>query len=261
MNEALEASMRAAMGLNMAFAPQQIPQAAAVEQPAAPQPAYRPAPVQQNIPAEDLSASVGDSLGVPKAGRLSLSAEPLSNAEPILTGGIDPLRRSEKPLLEGLARRLTGNRNGTSRPEGKDMRGMTEILRAVDQAIEEDIAAEAPPRQPVEEITDLIGAMPFDLKKFFSERASERFLTAYANGDRALYTEFLLGRAGKDMPARLRERYNDDVPFSVLSDRFFLDFEADLAQARPGGPRAIGRLLSSDAGKLYVLIKGSLEGR
>jgi hypothetical protein len=281
MNEALEASMRAATGLNFAaFAPQGLvepePQAPA---PGATKPIAEPAlsrqPRRAATPSADPPAaastqepkplSTAEMLGVPRPGPLSLSAESLADYEGTLSTGPESLRRTEKPLLEGLARRLTGNRN-SSPPRsdaGKDAKGMSEILRAVDQAMEEDnTQGNAQARKAAtDELMQIMSEMMFDLPRFFTERASDKFLTAYAAGDRALYTEYLLARAGPQVPQRIREHARDDAAFSAQVEHFNLLFEAELARAKASGQRAVVNLLSSDAGKLYVLIKGAIEGR
>ena len=103
--------------------------------------------------------------------------------------------------------------------------------------------------------------MSLDLKKFYAERASDKFLTAFAAGDRALYTEFLLARVGPQIPSRIKERAKNDAAFAGLVERFSLLFEAELARAKANGQRAVVKLLSGESGKLYVLVKGSIDGR
>jgi hypothetical protein len=140
---------------------------------------------------------------------------------------------------------------------------MTEILRAVDQALEEDTQGKAPGtearKSATEELALTLRELGLNLDRI-AEPPADRFLSAYLAGDRALYAEYLLSRTGGHSD-RIRQAANEDERFSGQVEKFLLLFEIELARAKAAGPAAHQALLASEAGKLYVLVKGALDGR
>lgn len=139
---------------------------------------------------------------------------------------------------------------------------MTEILRAVDQALEEDAPAATGTearKSATEELALTLRELGLNLDKI-TEPPADRFLTSYLAGDKALYAEHLISQTGGHSN-RIRQAAREDERFSGQVEKFLLLFEIELARAKAAGPAAHQALLASEAGKLYVLIKGALDGR
>jgi hypothetical protein len=85
--------------------------------------------------------------------------------------------------------------------------------------------------------------------------------TAYLKGDRGIFTRRAVKLLEGSEARAIADRYRDDGEFAELVNRYVADFEAMLRRTlavRDGGPIAT-TLLSSDVGKLYVVLAQSIE--
>ena len=110
-------------------------------------------------------------------------------------------------------------------------------------------------------ITEALNSRAIDLAKAFSNEVSDTAWAAYLRGDRGIFTRravSLLGGADRRSVAAL---YRSDAAFRELVSRYIHDFEAILRQvlsARDGHVLGV-TLISSDIGKLYVVLAQSIE--
>jgi hypothetical protein len=110
-------------------------------------------------------------------------------------------------------------------------------------------------------LTEALQSTALDLTKLFDADIADQAWGAYLNGDRSIFTRraarLLTNSESRDV---LRRYENDDV-FRSQVNRYIHDFETMLrgVMDTPGGDALSVTLLSSDIGKLYVVLAQAVD--
>ena len=112
--------------------------------------------------------------------------------------------------------------------------------------------------QPCTEIT--LGTA-IDVDKILSAEVSDTAWSAYLRGDRGVFTRRAVRLIDNGEAKDIASAYENDPEFFELVNRYIHDFEAilrNLLGTRDGSSLSVA-LLSSDMGKLYVMLAQAIE--
>jgi hypothetical protein len=111
------------------------------------------------------------------------------------------------------------------------------------------------------QLIDALNSAAIDVARLLGADVGEASWTAYLKGERGLFTRQAVRLAGQAEARQILALYQQDDAFREHVGRYIHDFEAMLRgvlSARDGGALAV-TLLSSDIGKLYVLLAQAIE--
>ena len=114
------------------------------------------------------------------------------------------------------------------------------------------------------EISDQLGSLSKDLTKIIEKDIPEDVWERYLEGDKTIFARRILRRIiqRKDRKAlaAVREMYENDAPFREIINRYISQFQSAIEQAEKSDPDDLlaATMLSSDVGKLYLILSRSL---
>ena len=110
-------------------------------------------------------------------------------------------------------------------------------------------------------ITESLNSNSIDIAKALSSEVTDTAWASYLRGDRGIFTRRAVRLLGNSEARDIAELYDDDSDFREHVNRYIHDFEAmlrTLLSTRDGNAVSV-TLLSSDMGKLYVVLAQALE--
>ena len=110
-------------------------------------------------------------------------------------------------------------------------------------------------------ITERLNSLSVDLSRAIERNVPSGAFKRYMKGDRSIFTRGLLQRGDKFSLTAIKNHYQDEPEFRDHVNRYIAQFEEAMEQAEQNDPDDIisATLLSSDVGKLYLLISRALE--
>jgi hypothetical protein len=136
-------------------------------------------------------------------------------------------------------------------------------------------AAESRPRAPVTpgtsrgpvdlhrealHVIEKLQALAIDLDRAFGDDPPPDLWRRYIAGERSVFTRRLTGLIGRDGSDRIAGRYASDPDFRTHADLYMAEFEGllDEAQARDRDQVLVETFLTSQVGRLYLLLAGAV---
>ncbi|MDG6078235.1 ATPase [Erythrobacter litoralis] len=110
-------------------------------------------------------------------------------------------------------------------------------------------------------ITESLNSSSIDVAKALSTDVSDTAWTSYLKGDRGIFTRRAVRLIENSEAREIAAIYNDDADFREHVNRYIHDFESmlrTLLSTRDGNALSV-TMLSSDMGKLYVILAQALE--
>ena len=110
-------------------------------------------------------------------------------------------------------------------------------------------------------ITESLNSSAIDLTKAFDNDVADTAWASYLRGDRGIFTRRAVRLLDNQDARRVSDIYDEDQAFRETVNRYIHDFEAmlrSILSTRDGQALAV-TLLSSDAGKLYVVLAQAIE--
>ena len=110
-------------------------------------------------------------------------------------------------------------------------------------------------------ITESLNSNAIDIAKSLSAEVADTAWASYLRGDRGVFTRRAVRLLDNRQAREIAELYDDDDDFREHVNRYIHDFEAmlrTLLSTRDGNAISV-TLLSSDMGKLYVVLAQALE--
>ncbi len=110
-------------------------------------------------------------------------------------------------------------------------------------------------------ITESLNSTSIDIAKALSSDVTDTAWTSYLRGDRGIFTRRAVRLLDNSEAREIAELYDHDVDFREHVNRYIHDFEAmlrTLLSTRDGNAVSV-TMLSSDMGKLYVVLAQALE--
>ncbi len=206
-------------------------------------------------------------LGTEAQGSVARYAEQLGEES---AAAIDRVMRSRVAEAVGRLEQAAGHAAGVSREAALQMRDQLakvdelagnlerRVARARDLA-EEQVDNDFSRRVAL--ITESLNSNAIDIAKALSTEVTDTAWAAYLKGDRGIFTRRALRLVEVNETREIARIYEDDHEFRDHVSRYIHDFEGMLRQllsTRDG--HALGvTLLSSDMGKLYVVLAQAIE--
>lgn len=110
-------------------------------------------------------------------------------------------------------------------------------------------------------LIEAMNSSAIDIARSLSTDVSDTAWAAYLKGDRGVFTRRAVRLIDNTQAREIAALYDQDEPFRDQVNRYIHDFEAMLRQIlalRDGSPMGV-TLLSSDMGKLYVVLAQAIE--
>lgn len=110
-------------------------------------------------------------------------------------------------------------------------------------------------------LIEALNSASIDIAKTFAHDVSDSAWAAYLKGDRGVFTRRAVRLLDPGEAREIARLYDEDAAFREQVNRYIHDFEAMLRQIlalRDGSPLGV-TLLSSDMGKLYVVLAQAIE--
>lgn len=110
-------------------------------------------------------------------------------------------------------------------------------------------------------ITESLNSSAVDLTRAFDTEVADTAWASYLRGDRGIFTRRAVRLLDNQDARRISDVYDDDPSVRETINRYIHDFEAmlrSILSTRDGQTLAV-TLLSSDAGKLYVVLAQAIE--
>ncbi len=110
-------------------------------------------------------------------------------------------------------------------------------------------------------ITEALNSSSIDIAKALSEDVTDTAWAAYLRGDRGIFTRRAVRLLDNTEAREIAEIYDTDADFRENVSRYIHDFEAmlrSMLSTRDGNALGV-TLLSSDMGKLYVVLAQAIE--
>jgi hypothetical protein len=110
-------------------------------------------------------------------------------------------------------------------------------------------------------VTSRLSSAGVDLVKAYEKHIPEDAWQRYLEGDKTVFARRILKSRDKYGVEEIRKRHQDDAEFRVHSTEYIAQFERLLEQAEAHDPEEMisATLLSSDVGKLYLLLSRALD--
>lgn len=131
-----------------------------------------------------------------------------------------------------------------------------EEARAEREAADQDSFA-----RRVSLLVEALNSASIDITKAFAHEVTDSAWAAYLKGDRGVFTRRAVKLLDSSDAREIASLYDGDAQFREQVNRYIHDFESMLRQVlalRDGSPLGV-TLLSSDMGKLYVVLAQSIE--
>jgi hypothetical protein len=189
----------------------------------------------------------------------SASAEAMAKA-------LDGVGQAEIGKVEAASTKATDAATAASERLTRQLVTLTETTRSVEARIAEHQAAasstdEQSFARQVSLLIEALNSTAIDVAKIFSNEATDAEWAAYLKGDRSVFTRRATRLIDPGDTKAIAGRYNDDGEFRAQVNRYVHDFEAMLRRVlavREGAAMGV-TLLSSDMGKLYVVLAQAIE--
>lgn len=198
---------------------------------------------------------------VPEAAQqmAAASAEAMARA-------LDGVGQAEIGKVEAASVSATEAATAASERLTRQLVTLTETTRTVEARIAEHQAAasaidEQSFARQVSLLIEALNSTAIDVAKIFSNEATDAEWSAYLKGDRSIFTRRATRLIDPGDTKAIAHRYNDDGEFRAQVNRYVHDFEAMLRRVlavREGAAMGV-TLLSSDMGKLYVVLAQAIE--
>lgn len=110
-------------------------------------------------------------------------------------------------------------------------------------------------------IMESLNSNSIDVYKALASDVSDTLWESYLSGDKSIFARTTVKLADRKTRKAIAERFKTDTEFKEASSRFMADFESLMERAMHGEPGSAlsVTLISSDMGKLYVLLGQSLK--
>tara|TARA_A100001391_G_scaffold53249_3_gene32517 strand:+ start:50863 stop:53403 length:2541 start_codon:yes stop_codon:yes gene_type:complete len=190
--------------------------------------------------ARDSNAAIAEALGREAKATISELEEAAQHAAEVS-------RESARQMRDQLAavNELTGNleqRVATAREKAEEQ---------IDHDFTRRMAA----------ITEALNSSAIDISRAFEDEVADTQWAQYLRGDRGIFTRRAVRLLDKQEARSVHEIYSDDSDFRETVNRYIHDFEAmlrNILSTRDGNAVAV-TLLSSDVGKLYVMLAQAID--
>jgi len=109
-------------------------------------------------------------------------------------------------------------------------------------------------------ITESLNSKSIDITRAIEQNVPEEAWSKYLQGDRTVFTRSLLKRDDNFSLLAIKSQYQEDEEFRNHANRYLTLFEEAVEQAEENDPEEVlsSTLLSSDVGKLYLLLSRAL---
>ncbi|QJU56378.1 hypothetical protein HL653_00020 [Sphingomonas sp. AP4-R1] len=201
------------------------------------------------------------------AGAIPSAAQQLASASAeAMAKALDGVGQAEIDKVEAASAKATDAATAASERLTRQLVTLTETTRSVEARIaEHQAAASATDEQSfarqVSLLIEALNSTAIDVAKIFSNEATDAEWSAYLKGDRSVFTRRATRLIDPGDTKAIAARYNDDGEFRAQVNRYVHDFEAMLRRVlavREGSAMGV-TLLSSDMGKLYVVLAQAIE--
>ncbi|MEN7537094.1 hypothetical protein [Aurantiacibacter flavus] len=168
--------------------------------------------------------------------------------------------------LEGAAQRASD----ASRESARELRDQLAAVNELTGNLEQRVATA---REKAEEkvdhdftrrmaaITEALNSSAIDISRAFEDEVADTQWAQYLRGDRGIFTRRAVRLLDKQEARSVHDIYSDDSEFRETVNRYIHDFEAmlrNVLSTRDGNAVAV-TLLSSDVGKLYVMLAQAID--
>ncbi|OYX66652.1 MAG: hypothetical protein B7Y88_02080 [Sphingomonadales bacterium 32-64-17] len=168
--------------------------------------------------------------------------------------------------LEGAAQRASE----VSRESARELRDQLAAVNELTGNLEQRVATA---RERAEEkvdhdftrrmaaITEALNSSAIDISRAFEDEVADTQWAQYLRGDRGIFTRRAVRLLDKQESRAVHEIYMEDSEFRETVNRYIHDFEAmlrNVLSTRDGNAVAV-TLLSSDVGKLYVMLAQAID--
>jgi hypothetical protein len=201
------------------------------------------------------------------AGAIPDAAQQLATASAeAMAKALDGVGQAEIGKVEAASAKATEAATAASERLTRQLVTLTDTTRSVEARIaEHQAAASATDEQSfarqVSLLIEALNSTAIDVAKIFSNEATDAEWAAYLKGDRSVFTRRATRLIDPGDTKAITGRYNDDGEFRAQVNRYVHDFEAILRRVlavREGAAMGV-TLLSSDMGKLYVVLAQAIE--
>ena len=109
-------------------------------------------------------------------------------------------------------------------------------------------------------ITESLNSKSVDITRAIEQNVPEDAWEKYSQGDRSVFTRNLLKRDDNFSLMAIKNQYQEDEDFRDHVNRYLILFQDAVEQAEENDPEEVlsATLLSSDVGKLYLLLSRAL---
>ena len=110
-------------------------------------------------------------------------------------------------------------------------------------------------------IIEKLNSLAIDVNRLLETSISEAAWKKFLKGDRGIFTRLLYGKGYMEIHRRIRERFKNDEDLRRYVTEYMTEFRGLLEHARTLDHSNVleSTFLSADVGKLYLLLKRSLE--
>jgi hypothetical protein len=109
-------------------------------------------------------------------------------------------------------------------------------------------------------ITERLQSIAVDMSRVLETQITEDDWRRFNKGEKGVFVRKMLGFREKARLGAIREKYQEDVKFREYVNHYFTEFEIMLAEAKKRDQEGMLKsiFLSSDVGKVYILLTGAL---
>ena len=110
-------------------------------------------------------------------------------------------------------------------------------------------------------ISESLESVAIDINRVLETRVSEEDWSRYSRGDKSVFLRKILGMRSRPKLARIYKLHRRDAQFRQYVTRYLSQFDGLIDNAKRSGQEGIlgAGFMTSDAGKVYMLLKSALE--
>ena len=110
-------------------------------------------------------------------------------------------------------------------------------------------------------ISESLDSIAIDINRILETRVSEEDWSRYSRGDKAVFLRKILGMRSRPKLLRIYKLHRKDAQFRQYVTRYLGQFDTLINNAKQSGQEGAlsAGFMTSDAGKVYMLLKAALE--
>ena len=110
-------------------------------------------------------------------------------------------------------------------------------------------------------VSESLESVAIDINRVLETRLSEEDWQRYSKGDKGLFLRKILGIRNRAKLAKINKLHRQDAKFRQYVTRYISQFDSLISNAKRSGQDGAlgGGFMTSDAGKVYMLLKAALE--